>query len=150
MATTQGTGQQQQQHTKVESSLEATIQKFTEAFNRHDRKAVAACFTEDGTLITPSGEYGNGRSGVERVYGHDVDQFLEGSTSKFTIVGARSIANDCAFLDLEHDIQNCRMPDGTRGPMKLHVVILAQRKGNAWLMQDVRPYAFLPAPRQVH
>jgi ketosteroid isomerase-like protein len=148
MQTTQGTGQQLQ--TKVESSLEASLRKFNDLFNRYDRKGVAACFTEDGTLITPSGEYGNGRTGVERVYGNDVDRFLDGSTSKFTILGARSIGNDCAFLDLEHDLQNCRMPDGSRGGMKLHLVILAQRKGKEWLWADARPYAFLPPPQQVH
>lgn len=143
-------GSEQKQQAKVEASLETSLRKFNDAFNRCDRKAVAACFTEDGTLITPSGEYGNGRTGVERAYGHDVDRFLEGSTSTFTIVGARSIGKDCAFLDLEHELENCRKPDGSRGPMKLHAVFLAKRNGGAWQWLDARPYAFLPPPEQVH
>lgn len=105
---------------------------------------------DDGTLITPGGDYGRGRSGVAKVYSRDCETILDGTTSKFTIVGVRQIGGDCAFLDLEHDLRNFKMPDGSTGPVKLHVVILAQRKGSAWQWLDVRPYAFMQPPGQTH
>ena len=142
-----GAGQQQAQ---VDPSLETMLKKFNAAFNRFDTNEVASFWADDGTLITPSGEYGQGRSGVARVYGKDAETILDGTTSRFTIVGARKVGGDCAFLDLEHDIQNFRMPDDSTGSVKLHLVILAQKKGNSWQWLDARPYAFMRPPERTH
>jgi uncharacterized protein (TIGR02246 family) len=133
----------------VDRSLQETIERFNEAFNRFDPKEVASFWASDGTLLTPVGAYGEGRAGVERVYGEDVQTILAGTRSRFTILRARQVAADCVLLDLDHDLQNFRRPDGTTGSMKLHVVILARRSGDGWQMLDVRPYGFLPRP-QLH
>ncbi|HSD19496.1 MAG TPA: nuclear transport factor 2 family protein [Anaeromyxobacter sp.] len=135
---------------KAEPSLETAFRRFNEAFNRFDTKQVAACWTEDGTLITPSGEVGQGRSGVETAYRHDCDTILAGTTSTFTIASVRRLGDELAFIDLDHELQNFRMPDGSTGPMKLHVVMLAKKSGNTWQWLDARPYAYVPQPPSVH
>jgi uncharacterized protein (TIGR02246 family) len=140
-----GVGRQQ-----VDGSLETTLRKFNDAFNRFDAKEVASFWADDGTLLNPIGNFGQGRAGVERVFHEDAETILGGSTSTFTIVGARKIGGDCVFLDLDHDLQNFRMPDGSTGPMKLHTVILVQKKGERWQFLDARPYGFLPRPERVH
>jgi hypothetical protein len=84
------------------------------------------------------------------VYGHDVDTILSGTKSRFTISSARRLSPELVFLDLDHDLQNFRMPDGSTGAMKLHVVILAKKSGSGWQFLDARPYAFLPPPPSVH
>jgi len=145
--TSQGVGTQE---SKVEPSLEAACRKFNEAFNRSDAKQVASFWTEDGTLITPSGEVGTGRSGVEAAYRHDSDTILKGTTSRFAIASVRRLGSELAFLDLEHELQNFRMPDGSTGPTKLHVVILAKKSGNSWQWLDARPYMFVARPPSVH
>jgi uncharacterized protein (TIGR02246 family) len=147
METTQDVGTQE---SKAEPSLEAACRKFNELFNRADAKQVAACWTEDGTLITPSGEIGKGRSGVETAYRHDCDTILKGTTSRFAIASVRRLGPELAFLDLDHELQNFRMPDGSTGLMKLHVVMLAKRSGSGWQWLDARPYAFVPPPPSVH
>jgi uncharacterized protein (TIGR02246 family) len=147
METTQGVGTQE---SKVEPSLEAACRRFNEVFNRFDAQEVASCWTEDGTLITPSGEFGKGRSGVETAYRHDRDTILRGTTSRFEIASVRRLGSELAFLDLDHELQNFRMPDGSTGVMKLHVVMLAKKSGNTWLWLDARPYAFIPPPPSVH
>jgi uncharacterized protein (TIGR02246 family) len=143
---TQGVGTQQ----AVEPSLEATCRKFNEAFNRFDTKQVASFWAEDGTLITPTGEVGTGRSGVEAAYAHDCETILAGTSSRFTIRSVRRLGNDLAFMDLEHELRNFRMPDGSTGTMPLHVVILARRSGDSWKWLDARPYAFVPQPPSLH
>lgn len=135
---------------KAEPSLEASVRQYNETFNRFDAKQVAAWWVEDGTLISPLGEVGRGRSGVETTYRHDCESLLEGTTSRFTIESVRRLGNDLAFLDLEHELRNARMPDGSRGTMKVHLIMLAQRSGNGWLWLDVRPYAFIQPPPSVH
>jgi uncharacterized protein (TIGR02246 family) len=147
METTQPVGTQEQ---GVEPSLEASYRKFNEVFNKLDPKQVAACWTEDGTLITPSGEVGKGRSGVETAFRHDRDTILKGTTSRFTIASVRRLGPDLAFLDLDHELQNFKMPDGSTGTMKLHVVMLAKKIGSGWQWLDARPYAFVPPPPSVH
>jgi uncharacterized protein (TIGR02246 family) len=147
METTQGVGTQEY---KAEPSLEATLKKFNEAFNTLDPPKVASFWTEDGTLITPSGEAGSNRSGVETAFRHDCDTILKGTKSRFAIASVRRLGPDLAFLDLDHELQNFRMPDGSTGLMKLHVVMLAKRSGNGWQLLDARPYAFVPQAPSVH
>lgn len=134
----------------VDTSLATTISRFNDAFNRFDAKAVASFWADDGTLLNPLGNYGDGRSGVERVFEDDAKSLLEGSTSRFTIQRARPVGDDCTLLDVEHEAQNCRMPNGSTGTMKMHVIILARRRSDRWEWLDVRPYAFLQRPRHVH
>lgn len=147
MESTQGVGMQEE---KAEPSLETAWKKFTEAFNRFDVKEVASCWTEDGTLITPTGEVGRGRSGVETAYRHDCETILSGTRSRFDISSVRRLGSELAFLDLDHELQNFRMPDGTTQTMKLHLVVLAKRSGNGWQWLDARPYAFIPKPPSIH
>ena len=129
----------------VDPSLADTCKRFNIAFNRADVKEVAAFWEKDGTLIGPTGSRGTGQSGVEKVFADDVNQFLRGTASSFTIETVRMLGRDLAFLDLEHAILGARMPDGTVGTMKLHAIILARRQGTEWRWLDVRPYGFLPS-----
>jgi len=130
----------------LDPALAETWKKFNAAFNRFDVKEVAAFWEKDGTLIGPTGIWGSGRAGVENVYATDVEKILRGTTSTMTVQTVRMLGHDLAFLDLEHAVEGARMPDGTTGTMKLHLVVLARRHGKTWQWVDVRPYAFLPPP----
>ena len=145
-----GAGQQARQQQTIDKSLETTLRRFNEAFNRFDAQEVASFWAENGTVISPVGMFGDGRSGVQRVYQEDVDLILRGTTSRFAITRVRPVGNDYALIDLDHELQNCRKPDGTTGTMTIHVAMLAQRKGDGWQWLDARPYAFLPRPPSVH
>jgi uncharacterized protein (TIGR02246 family) len=129
---------------KVDPSLETANKKFTEAFNSFDPKAVASFFAEDGTLITPVGDVAHGRDEIAKLYGENVEKMFKGSKSTFTITGARKAGPDTQWLDIDHEVQNAHRPDGTTGTMKMHVIILAQKKGNDWKWLEARPYVFVP------
>ncbi len=140
----------QEQRAAELTQLETTVERFNEAFNRFDPAEVASFWTEDGTVISPVGSFGEGRAGVERVFQSDASTILQGTTTRFTIARARRIAADCALLDLDQEVQNCRMPDGSRGTMKLHVVMLARKAGDEWRWLDARPYRFVERPPALH
>ncbi len=131
---------------KIDPSITATVQKFTEVFNRQNPKEVASFWASDGTLVSPMGIWGKGRAGVEKVYGQDVDMILKGTTSIFRVDSARMLKGGYALLDLTHEIQNARLPDGKTGTMRLHNVMLIRKSGKTWEFLDARPYAFLPPP----
>ncbi len=130
----------------LEPSLSETWKAFGAAFNRHDAHEVAAFWEPDGTLIGPTGNWGIGRSGVEKVYGEDVNTFLRGTRSTFEVQTIRMLGRDLAWLDVEHALDGARMPDGSTGTMRLHLVVLARRSGKEWRWLDARPYAFVPPP----
>jgi uncharacterized protein (TIGR02246 family) len=145
--TTTSTGTARQQ-VNVDSSLEATIGRFNEAFNRHNANEVGSFWAEDGTVINPIGNHGRGPNAVGRIFHDDMEGILQGTNSRFSVTGARKIGPDHVLLDLDHEVQNFKMPNGSTGTRKLHVVVLAQRRGEGWQFLDVRPYAFVePTPR---
>lgn len=128
----------------VDPDLGEMWRKFGAAFNRFDPREVAAFWEEDGTLIGPTGTWGVGRSGVEKVYATDVATILHGSTSTFTAENVRMLGADMALLDLSHVIEGATIPGRSSGTLKLHVVALARRKGREWMLVDVRPHAYMP------
>jgi uncharacterized protein (TIGR02246 family) len=133
-----------QSDAKVDPALEATNKKFTEAFNAFDAKAVASFFAADGTLINPVGNVAHGPEEIAKVFAEDAARFFKGSTSTFTITGAREVGPDTMWLDLDHTAKNARQPDGKTGEMKMHVVMLVQKQGDEWKYLEARPYAFVP------
>jgi uncharacterized protein (TIGR02246 family) len=133
-----------QTHPKVDPSLEAMVQKFSDAFNRFDAKAVASFHAKDGTLINPMGDVAHGQDGIARMFDEVAAKRWKGSTSRFTITGSRKVGPNTTWLDLEHELQNVALPDGTTGTMKLHLVWLAQKSGSAWKILEARPYVLLP------
>ncbi len=131
----------------ADASLADTLKRFEAAFNRQDPKEVASYWEEDGTLISPMGSLGVGRSGVETVYGTDRVHFLDKTRSTFEIQRTRMLGSDLACMDCDHVVAGARMPDGSIGTMRLHLVVVARRSGGAWRWLDARPYAFVPAPK---
>lgn len=133
-----------QTHPKVDPALEAMVQKFSEAFNRFDSKAVAAFHAKDATLINPLGDVAHGQDGIAKMFDEFVAKRWKGSTSRFTVTGSRKVGPNTTWLDLDQEVENVTLPDGTTGTMKVHVVWLAQKVGGAWKVLEVRPYMFLP------
>jgi uncharacterized protein (TIGR02246 family) len=138
-----------QQEARIDASLQQTIDAFVQAFNRYDAAAVASFWAEDGTLLNPVGNYGRGRAGVEKVFREDAQRVLGGATVSIEVRTARPVGSDHVLLDCEQEARNCRMPDGTTGTMRLHLVVLAQRTADGWKWLDARPYRFAP-PAPVH
>ncbi len=139
----------QEQRAAELTLLEDTVKRFADAFNRFDGAEVASFWAEDGTLISPIGSFAEGRGGIRRVFEQDAATILEGSTSTLLITRVRRI-DDCALLDIDHDVRNCRMLDGSRGNVKMHLVVLAKRSGDEWQWLDARPYRFAERPRALH
>ncbi len=134
----------------LEGTIDETVQRFNEAFRRFDAKELASFWADEGTFLNLLGHFAKGRAGVEKLLREEASKVFEGATSTFTIVGLRRITDDCVFLDVDHDVQNFRIPDGSRGPMKMHVVTLAERTGAGWRWLDVRAYRFMHPPPSLH
>ena len=88
---TQTTTSTQHAPSTIEPSLASTWKAFEAAFNRQDAQEVAGFWEQDGTLIGPTGNWGTGRSGVEKVYSYDAANFLRGTRSSFEMGDGPSV-----------------------------------------------------------
>jgi uncharacterized protein (TIGR02246 family) len=134
--------------TGIDPNLARTWTEFGAAFNRQDLRAIADFFEEDGTIVGLTGVRGDGRPGVEKVLSLALERIFRGTASTFTIESVRKIGRELVLVDVEHSAQGARMPDGSQGTRKIHVVALARKRGKGWKFLDVRPYEFAPMPQE--
>lgn len=132
---------------KEEDAVKARVAEFIGVFNKGDAKAIAAFWTEDGTLVNPAGKAGKNRAEVEQVIATDLATILKGTQMEMTVVGFRAIGKDAAWIDIDHVVKGAHAPDGSAMPtMTFHVPALMLKKGKTWMIADARPYAFLMPP----
>jgi uncharacterized protein (TIGR02246 family) len=53
---------------RAEAEIRKRYEEFTEAFNRHDTKAMAAMWTEHGDHYEPDGRFAEGRAAVAKLF----------------------------------------------------------------------------------
>ena len=125
---------------KGEDALRKRISDFQEAFNKHDAKAAAEFFAEDGDLINPMGVTGRGRAEVEKVVAGDLANFIRDGKTTFTITNIRFVKSDVAVVDMTHEVSGVHGPDGKEMPaMKVLVTGVAVMKKDMWWWVAARP-----------
>jgi len=129
---------------------EAAIRKlssdFFAAWTRHDVKAMAATFAEDGDLINPYGRVAKGRVEIEKLLTEEHSGPFKG-TSYEASVSLRMMGPAVAFGDWESTVVGMHDPAGQAlPPFKHHVAVVYVKKGGQWLTGAARPYAFLASP----
>ena len=130
-----------------EDAIKARGAEFNAAWAKNDAKALAAFWTEDGTVVNPAGKNGKGRAEIEKVIAEDLSTFLKGAKFNFTVTSVRMLKPDVAFIDATHEVMGLKGPDGKdMPPLALHVVASAILKDKKWMWVDARPYAFVPPP----
>lgn len=70
-----------------QSSEEELIQRYFDAFNRHDIDAVMACFHDEPLLIDMEGGRHDGREAVRRRYEYDFASFPDARCEMRTVTG---------------------------------------------------------------
>ena len=127
---------------------EATVKKasadFVAAWNKHDPKALAACWTEDGDLINPWGRWAKGRAEVEKLFTDEQTGTgpLRDSAFEVTAESVRFASADVAVDDWEVSVTGAYDPDGTKhaGPLTFHCSSIRKKVGGAWPIYAGRPY----------
>ena len=132
---------------KDEDAIKARVAEFIALFNKGDAKAVAAFWTDDGTLVNPVGIKGKGPAEIEKIVATDSATILKDTKMEMTVVGYRAAGKDAAWVELEHSVTGAKGPDGkAMPPLTFHVPALLVKKGKTWMIAEARPYAYLPAP----
>ena len=130
-----------------EAAVRALGDAFANAFVQKNAELRASVFTEDGTFMTPQGDFLQGRVEMVKDFGPEAEQAVNSSTqAAFSNYRVRFIKSDVAVVDALLTVRNVNGPDGTIIPMvPVNFFFVAVRHGEHWLIQDGRAH-FAAAP----
>ena len=132
--------------TRDEAAIRALGDGFAKAFIQKTPEVRASLFAEDGTFVTPVGDFLQGRAAMMKDFGSEA-QAVNGSTqAAFSDYRVRFIKPDIAVVDAVLTLHNINGPDGTVIPViPVNFFYVAARHGDHWLIEDSRAH-FAPAP----
>ena len=130
-----------------EAAVRALGDTFAKAFVQKNAELRASVFAEDGTFVTPQGEFLQGRVAMVKNFGPEAQQAVNGSTqAAFSNYRVRFIKPDVAVVDALLTVHNVNGPDGTIIPLiPINFFYVAVRHADRWLIEDGRAH-FAPAP----
>ena len=129
-----------------EAAVRALGDGFAKAFVQKNADFRASLFAEDGTFVTPQGDFLQGRVAMVKDFGTEA-QAVSGSTqAMFSNYRIRFVKPDVAVADALLTLHNVNGPDGTVIPLiPVNFFFVAARHGDHWLIEDGRAH-FAPAP----
>src|SRR5687768_2450544 len=121
---------------KDEEAIRAMFAAVDTGFNNGDGKAVAAAFTEDGTVVEPMGETLKGRAAIEAHVNRMAAGHMKGTTHRTTVKEMSSIKPDVALVDADVVISGMKSPQGQPlPPMNAFCSVVAVKQKGKWLAQ---------------
>jgi uncharacterized protein (TIGR02246 family) len=130
-----------------EAAVRALGDRFAKAFVQKNAELRASLFAQDGTFVTPVGDFLQGRVAMVKDFGPEAQQAVNGNTqAAFSNYRVRFIKPDVASVDALLTVRNVNGPDGAVIPeIPINFFYVAVRHGDQWLIEDGRAH-FAPAP----
>jgi uncharacterized protein (TIGR02246 family) len=130
-----------------EAAIRALGDGFAKAFVQKNAEVRASLFAENGTFVTPVGDFLQGRDAMVKDFGPEADHAVNGTTqAAFSNYRVRFINPDVAVVDALLTVRNVNGPDGTTIPViPINFFYVAVRHSDKWLIEDGRAH-FAPAP----
>jgi uncharacterized protein (TIGR02246 family) len=140
------TGSASASQAQDEAAVRALGDNFAKAFVQKNAER-ASLFAENGTFVTPVGDFLQGRVAMVKDFGPEAQQAVNGNTqAAFSNYRIRFIKPDVAVADAVLTVRNVNGPDGTVIPViPINFFYVAARHGDHWLIEDGRAH-FAPAP----
>ena len=132
--------------TRDESAIRSLGDTFAKAFIQKNPELRASLFAENGTFVTPVGDYLQGRIAMVKDFGSEAQAVNDTTQAAFSNYRVRFIKPDVAFVDALLTLHNVNGPDGSIIPViPVNFYYVAARHGDKWLIEDGRAH-FAPAP----
>jgi len=117
-----------------ERTIRNTATEFVNAWNKHDAKQLATCFSPDGDLISPNGHVARGRADVEKLLNEEQSGPFKNSRLNMPQKYLRFLSASLAIADYDFDISHT-----TGGDIKGLVTSVLRKEGEKWLIAAARP-----------
>ncbi len=133
-----------------EAAIRALEGQQQDAWNRHDAKAYANLFTEDGDCVNVVGWWWKGRAEIEKKL---TDAYLFVFRESVLAIGevtVRSLQSDLAVVHVRWTMTGARTPQGIPTPQQGIQTQLVQKRAGKWLIaafQNTNSIPEMPFPK---
>jgi uncharacterized protein (TIGR02246 family) len=129
-----------------EAAVRALGDNFAKAFVEKNPERRTSLFAENGTFVTPVGDYLQGHAVMVKDFGSEAQAVNGNTQAAVSNYRIRFIKPDLAVVDAVLTLHNINGPDGTVIPViPVNLFYVASRHGDKWLIEDGRAH-FAPAP----
>jgi uncharacterized protein (TIGR02246 family) len=94
------------------SKINILIEKFTNAWNKHDAKEFAALFVDDGEWTDVLGQHVKGKEQIKKLHEYPFKSVLKDATLIIISIRNRLITKDIFAIDVEWKTSGNKTPDG--------------------------------------
>ena len=141
-----GTGSASANEARNEAAVRALGDTFAKAFVQKSAELRASLFAENGTFVTPVGDFVQGRVAMVKDFGAEAQAVNSTTQAEFSNYRIRFIKPDVAFVDALLTVRNVNGPERTIIPViPINFFYVAARHGDKWLIEDGRAH-FVSAP----
>jgi uncharacterized protein (TIGR02246 family) len=133
-----------------EGAIRALEVQQQEAWNRHDAKAYAALFTEDGDCVNVVGWWWKGRAEIEKKLTDAYVYVFRESVLTIGEVTNRFLQPDLAVVHVRWTMTGARTPQGIPTPQQGIQTQLVQKQAGKWLIaafQNTNSVPEMPFPK---
>jgi uncharacterized protein (TIGR02246 family) len=134
-----------------QQGLREVIDRFMNAWNRHDAKAFAAVFAEDADFTNWRGTGATGRFQIEEFHAPMFATVFKNSHQKYTAIKIRSIRPDVAAADVHWEMTGAMDPQGNPRPDRNGLLSFVMVKNDGqWhilVLHNLDLSALPPAPK---
>jgi uncharacterized protein (TIGR02246 family) len=99
-----------------EEVIRKLYSQFVAAWNKHDPKAMAAMWVEDGDDIEPDGNVAKGRADVEKLLAMEHASIMKNTKLALTVDSVWFITANVALVDGTYEVTGIVAPDGKQLP----------------------------------
>jgi uncharacterized protein (TIGR02246 family) len=135
-----------------EAAIRDVVQtRQQEAWNKHDAKAYAALFAEDGDLVNVVGWWWKGRTEIESKLTDAFAFVFRDSTLTITEVNVRFLTPDIAVAHMRWTMSGARTPPTILEPREGIQTFVLQKLGGNWMIvafQNTNHVPEVPFPKQ--
>jgi uncharacterized protein (TIGR02246 family) len=128
-----------------EEAIRKAYDQYTAAWNRHDVKAMAAMWVEDGDEVEPDGHVAKGRAELAKMLTVQHETVMKKTTLALTVDSVWFIDANVALVDGAYEVSGIVAPDGKELPPRkgrLSAILLHER--DRWWIAASR--LMIPAP----
>lgn len=115
-------------------AIQGVMDRFEDAWNRHDAKAFAAVFAEDADFTNWRGTGASGRSKIEEFHAPMFATIFKNSHQKYTDIRTRFVRPDVAAVDVRWEMTGATDSQGNPRPERqglLNFVMAKKRRAVA-------------------
>jgi uncharacterized protein (TIGR02246 family) len=105
-------------HEADEKAIRSVMDRFVDAWNKHDAKAFAAVFAEDADFTNVRGTGASGRSKIEEFHAPVFATTFKDSHQSYTDIKIRFVRPDVAAVDVRWEMTGTTDPQGNPRPRR--------------------------------